>query len=144
MYGLCKSSHSTVWRTHPCSCRFKLRNEFPVLSSLLQQHVKLAIQKQGSWPSSAASPSTDASAHCPWYSSLGTSLWPLNHVQLFSNSEGASWALNASCVGAMQPPQQCEFLPLGNVTKCLQGPAACPTRPASLEGPWLNPLLGFS
>lgn len=41
------------------------------------------------------------------------------------------------CVGAMRLPQQQEFLPLGDIGKCLQGPAACPARPACLEGPWL-------
>lgn len=44
-----------------------------------------------------------------------THLWPMNRMQLFSNSEGPPWSANAPCVGAMWPPQQCEFLPLGEL-----------------------------
>lgn len=65
-------------------------------------------------------------------------MWPLNHLQLFSNSKGTPWAVDTQCVEAMQPPHQQEFLPLGDVSKCLQGPAVCPARLACLEGPWLN------
>lgn len=39
----------------------------------------------------------------------------MNRVQLFSNSGGLPWAANAPCLGAMWPPQQCEFLPLGEL-----------------------------
>lgn len=96
-----------VWRTHSCSCQFKRRNDLPVFSSLLQKHVKLAKQQQGSWPSLAASPLL--------FLLPGTHLWPMNCVQLFSNSDGPPWSANAPCVGVMWPPQQCEFLPLGEL-----------------------------
>lgn len=84
---------------------------------------------------------TDAFAHCLWCNSWWTSLWPLNHLQLFSSSKGAPCAVGTQCVGAMQPPQQEEFLPLGDVSKCLQGSVVCPARPACLEGLQLNSSL---
>lgn len=106
-YRLRKSSCSMVWRMHPCSCRFKLRNDFPVFSSLFWKHVKLAIQERGSWTSSAAGPGTDAPAHCPQCSSPGTSLWPLKQFR----------GCSLGCERTLDVLEPCGLL--SNVNSCL-------------------------
>lgn len=92
----------------------------------------------GSWLSPAASPGTDASAHCLWWISWGTILWPLNHLQCSAVPRMLPGLWTLSVLEPHWPPQPQEFLPLGDVSNVCMALLCAQPRPACLEGPWLN------
>lgn len=54
------------------------------------------------------------------------------------------WTLDATRVGATQPPQQCEFLPLGGQSnQMLAGPSGVPTQTCVHRSPKVKSPLAF-
>lgn len=73
-----------------------------------------------------------------WCISWGTSLWPLNHLQCSAIPKVLPGLWTLSVLEPHWPPQQQEFLPLGDVSNVCMALLCAQPRPACLEGPWLN------